>query len=44
VAFAAAPPWDYGFAGWDFTPTMTTLLLNDPDQRAACEQTHCGGG
>jgi hypothetical protein len=27
VSFYAAPPWDYSWAGWEFSPTMSTLLL-----------------
>lgn len=28
VAFGAVPSWDYSWAGWEFSPTMTTLLLD----------------
>lgn len=28
VTFEAAPPWDYSSAGWEFSPTLTTLLLD----------------
>lgn len=33
VTFAAAPPWDWYVGGWGFTPTMTTLQLDDPDEQ-----------
>jgi hypothetical protein len=33
VTFAAAWPWDYYVGGWGFSPTMTTLQLDDPDQQ-----------
>lgn len=33
VIFAAAWPWDYFVGGWGFSPTMTTLELDDPDQQ-----------
>jgi hypothetical protein len=28
VTFGAVPSWDYSFAGWEFSPTMATLLLD----------------
>jgi hypothetical protein len=33
LTFAAAPPWDWYVGGWGFTPTMTTLQLDDPDEQ-----------
>lgn len=34
VTFLAAWPWDYSPAGWEFSPTMATLLLhNNHDER-----------
>jgi hypothetical protein len=33
VTFDAAPPWDHSFAGFHFSPTMTTLLLDTNDER-----------
>jgi hypothetical protein len=33
VTFAAAPPWGWYVGGWGFTPTMTTLQLDDPDEQ-----------
>jgi hypothetical protein len=38
VTFDAAWPWDWYVGGWGFTPTMTTLQLDDPDQRAGLDQ------
>jgi hypothetical protein len=38
VTFAAAPPWDWFVGGWGFTPTMTTLQFDDPDQSAGFDQ------
>ena len=38
VTFAAAPPWDWYVGGWGFTPTMTTLMFDDPDQSAGLDQ------
>ena len=34
VTFEAAPPWDWYVGGWGFSPTMTTLQFDDPDQSA----------
>lgn len=33
VTFEAAPPWDWYVGGWGFSPTMTTLQLDDPEQQ-----------
>ena len=34
VTFNAAPPWDHSWAGWEVSPTMTTLLLaRHPEER-----------
>ena len=33
ITFAAAPPWRYSVAGWDFTSTMDTLTLDQFDER-----------
>jgi hypothetical protein len=38
VTFAAAAPWDWYVGGWGFTPTMTTLMFDDPDQSAGFDQ------
>jgi hypothetical protein len=38
VTFAAAPPWDWYVGGWGFSPTMTTLQFDDPDQSAGFDQ------
>jgi hypothetical protein len=38
VTFDAAPPWDWYVGGWGFTPTMTTLEFDDPDQSAGSDQ------
>lgn len=34
ITFDAVPSWDYSWAGWEFSPTMSTLLLaGDHDVR-----------
>jgi hypothetical protein len=38
VTFDAAWPWDWYVGGWGFTPTMTTLQFDDPDQSAGFDQ------
>ena len=38
VTFDAAWPWDWYVGGWGFTPTMTTLQFDDPDQSAGLDQ------
>ena len=38
VTFDAAWPWDWYVGGWGFTPTMTTLQFDDPDQSAGFGQ------
>ena len=38
VTFDAAWPWDWYIGGWGFTPTMTTLQFDDPDQDAGIDQ------
>ena len=38
VTFAAAPPWDWYVGGWGFSPTLTTLEFDDPDQSAGLDQ------
>jgi hypothetical protein len=38
VTFDAAWPWDWYVGGWGFTPTMTTLQFDDPDQSAGLGQ------
>ena len=38
VIFDAAWPWDWYVGGWGFTPTMTTLQFDDPDQSAGFDQ------
>ena len=38
MTFDAAWPWDWYIGGWGFTPTMTTLQFDDPDQSAGLNQ------
>ncbi len=38
VTFDAAWPWDWYVGSWGFTPTMTTLMFDDPDQGAGLDQ------
>jgi hypothetical protein len=39
VTFDAAWPWDWYVGGWGFTPTMTTLQFDNPDQSAGFRST-----